>query len=64
MLQCFVAVTSSCSGGGAGRRLAAKSTAYLASIESLEDSDEGKRLQRLKPSSQGNRLSSSSLACL
>lgn len=49
-------VTSSCSGGGVGRRLGvgAKSAAYLASIESLEDSDEGKRplaLQRLKGSS-------------
>ncbi|XP_046676211.1 uncharacterized protein LOC124364634 isoform X2 [Homalodisca vitripennis] len=51
-------VTSSCS-GGAGRRLgaAAKSAAYLASIESLEDSDECKRpphLQRLKTPSQGS----------
>lgn len=51
-----VAVTSSCSGSGVGRRLGvgAKSAAYLASIESLEDSDEGKRplaLQRLKGSS-------------
>lgn len=53
----LIPVTSSCSGGGVGRRLAAKSTAYLASIESLDDSDEGKRpaavLQRLKTSSQG-----------
>ncbi|KAG8272204.1 Pleckstrin y domain-containing G member 1 [Homalodisca vitripennis] len=51
-------VTSSCS-GGAGRRLGAtaKSAAYLASIESLEDSDECKRpphLQRLKTPSQGS----------
>uniref|UniRef100_A0A1B6BYK0 DH domain-containing protein n=1 Tax=Clastoptera arizonana TaxID=38151 RepID=A0A1B6BYK0_9HEMI len=43
-------VTSSCSGGGVGRR-GTKSAAYLASIESLDDSDGDKRpinVQRLK----------------
>ena len=57
-------MTSSCSGSGVGRRLGvgAKSAAYLASIESLEDSDEGKRplaLQRLKGSSTSQGQSAS-----
>ncbi|XP_054282054.1 uncharacterized protein LOC128999515 isoform X2 [Macrosteles quadrilineatus] len=46
-------VTSSCCSG----RVGVKSVAYLASIESLEDSDEGKRpsaLHRLKAPSQGS----------